>query len=171
MLVYNVNGAVNTLLNVDTDYTITSTTPITITLTESYAPKAGDTIVAKFYNENRDSAQCPPTPSAMGMYPLYQPAIVTDTSFTTAKKVLIGHDGSKTPVWGDQRDNVLLEFENRIYNAAKKELRNANSHPILNIFNIRPGAFRDNVSQRDYTDLLNTDFSQWATENKVDHVV
>ena len=171
MLVYNVNGAVNTLLNVDTDYTITSTTPITITLTESYAPLAGDTIVAKFYNENRDSAQCPPTPSAMGMYPLYQPAIVTDTSFTTAKKVLIGHDGSKTPVWGDQRDNVLLEFENRIYNAAKKELRNANSHPILNIFNIRPGAFRDNVSQRDYTDLLNTDFSQWATENKVDHVV
>ena len=171
MLVYNVNGPVNTLLNVDQDYTITSTTPIAITLTDSYAPLAGDKIVTKFYNENRDSAQCPPTPSTMGMYPLYQPALISDTSFTTAKTLIVGHDGSRTPAYNDKRDDILLEFENRIYNAAKKELRNANSHPILNVFDIRPGAFRTNISLLNYNDLLNTDFAKWETENKTNHVV
>jgi len=84
---------------------------------------------------------------------------------------LIGHDGSRTPTYGDARDQLLLDFEQRIYNAAKKEFREANSLPELNFFDIRPGAFRNTgFSYVEWYNLMRYHFSTWASVNQVDPV-
>ena len=172
VLVYHTNGTTNTLLNIDRDYTITSTSPLAVTFTSDYTPTLGAEIVFKFYDKDRDSAQCPPTPSVTGMYSCYQPEIIEDKSFVTPRKVLVGHDGSKSKVFNDRRDDILLEFENRIYNNILKEFRTNNHLPELNVVNVRPGKYRENITQQiqDWHDLLNQDFENWVFEFKVDAV-
>ena len=158
------------LLTLDSDYTFTSTNPITITVSSDL--DLGDTIITKLYNKDRDSVACPATPSTMGLYPLFVPRIETDNSYQTPIQVLVGHDGSKTTLKGDLRDTILLEFEKRIYNSARKELRDANSLPALNVFDVRSGAFRDtNFAPREYADLLRNGFINWTNANKVDFVI
>jgi hypothetical protein len=54
----------------------------------------------------------PATPTALGMWPATQPAIISDATYGSA---LRGHDGSLTPLFGDWRDQVMLALETRLY--------------------------------------------------------
>ena len=156
------------MLVIDHDYTIINYNPITIRLIGNYL---GSTIISKLYTAERDSAQCPPTPSVLGIYPLFQPEIISDTTFETPQDVLIGHDGSRTPLYGDTRDEILLDFEQRIYNASKKEFREANSLPELNFFNIRPGYFRNTgFKYTEWYNLMRYHFSTWVGVNNLDPI-
>lgn len=164
LLVYRDRAGVRSLLVVDQDYTISSFNPITVSLTT--APQFNDIIVTKLYNAERDSAQCPPTPSTMGLYPLYNPAIISDTSFQDPIDVILGHDGSRTPAYGDKRDQILLEFEKRVYNAAKAEFRIENSLPSLNFTSVKPGAFRKTgFENREWNDLLRHGYTAWLVNS------
>ena len=157
------------LLVVDKDYTISSFSPLTVVISESYNLQAGSDVVFKIYNAERDSAQCPPTPSTMGLYPLYQPEIAMDNSYATPIKVVVGHDGSKTMAVGDIRDDILLEFEKRVYNAAKAEFRQANSVSDYSLYNVRNGAFRQtNYSYNEFHDLMRYYFNTWTNVNELD---
>ena len=169
LLVYHVDAALGTqdLLTIEKDYTISSVNPITLTVSKELS--LADTIITKLYNKDRDSAECPVTPSTMGIYPLYQPCIETDNTFKTPQQLLVGHDGSKTSLKGDIRDDILLEFETRLYNSAAQQLRATDSLPRLSVGDIRSGAFRTtNQSPREYADLLRNSFTNWAKANKVD---
>ena len=168
LLVYNDT----VLLTVDSDYTISSFNPLTVVLAETYTVEAGSNIVLKIYNAERDSAQCPPTPSTMGLYPLFQPEITMDNSYATPIKVVVGHDGSKTMAVGDLRDDVLLEFEKRVYNAAKAEFRQANSVAEYSLHNVRNGAFRQTkYSYNEFHDLMRYYFNNWTTINELDPAI
>ena len=172
LLIYKDRGTSRTLLRIGEDYNISSYNPITIQLLNISDFNTGDILTFRFYDADRDSGQCPPTPSAMGLYPLYQPSKVTDSSFQTPQTLIIGHDGSRTPLFGDRRDDIVLEFENRIYNSAKKEFRDANSLGFYSSVNIRPGYFRNTDFEiTDWSDLLNMSFQDWANENNVDPIV
>ena len=171
LLVYKDRNNQRTLLCVDKDYTITSYNPITVSILNSDDFNTGDTITFKFYNADRDSAQCPPTPSAMGLYPLYQPAKEIDSSFQTPQTLIVGHDGSRTALLGDRRDDIILEFENRLYNSAKAEFRNANGLGLYSQVNVKPGYFRQtDYENNDWHDLLNLNFANWSSENNVDPI-
>lgn len=173
LLVYHVNADTleTRLLNIDSDYIISNYSPITIELTSAVSVDLDDEIVLKLYNEERDSAQCPPTPSTLGIYPLFEPRIETDYSFQTPIQVLVGHDGSKTTLFGDRRDEVLLEFEKRVFNSAKAEFRGANALPELNIYTLKPGVFRNTgYSNTEWSSLMRYYFSNWAAAQKIDFV-
>jgi hypothetical protein len=172
LLVYHVNADTfeTTLLNVDKDYIITNFNPISIVL-NGVNVDLDDEIVLKLYNEERDSAQCPPTPSILGIYPLFEPRIEIDNSFQTPVQVLVGHDGSKTTLFGDRRDEILLEFEKRVFNSAKAEFRSANALPELNIYTLKPGAFRETgYTTTEWASLKRYYFSNWSVINKIDYV-
>ena len=172
ILVYKVTGTQTDLLEIDKDYTISSTTTSnTFTPTSSLNLQLADRLIFKIYDKERDSAECPATPSVLGLYPLTQPVIETDNSFQTPIEVVIGHDGSKTPTVGNKLDEILLEFETRIYNSAKKEFRDANSLPELNVFSVRAGKFRDtNFTNNEWYDLMRTNFNTWNIKNNTDFV-
>lgn len=168
LLVYRTSNNIQELLVVDIDYNFSSINPLIITVTKEM--QLGDTVITKLYNKDRDSAECPATPSTLGLYPLFAPAIEIDNSFKTPISVLVGHDGSRTTLKGDARDNILLEFERRLYCSSASQLRATNSLPRLSVGDIRSGAFRtDNHSPREYSDLLRNSFTNWAGLNKVDH--
>lgn len=172
LLVYKARGNTHTLLTINEEFTLDSYNPIKITLNANLDIELGDIIYLKLYNKDRDSAQCPPTPSAMGLYPLTLPVIEKDYSFKEEISVLVGHDGSRSTLFGDARDDIILEFEKRIYNSAIEELIDANSLPSLNIFNVRAGAFRKtNFSNSEWFDLLSNNFSNWVKDNNVDPVI
>ena len=158
------------LLTVEKDYTISSYNPLQITLVNSAS--SGSIVCTKLYNAERDSAQCPPTPSTMGILSLHQPELITDSSFKTAITTLVGHDGSRQKAFGDFRDDILLEFETRIYNSAKAEFRTANSLPAYNSIDIRCGAFRSTgYGHNEFYDLLRHYFASWTNTESLDPVV
>ena len=170
LLVYHIDSStgVQSLLTIGKDYTISTTNPITVNVTKSLS--LADTIVSKLYDKDRDSAECPPTPSTMGIYPLYTPCVETDNSFETPMQLIVGHDGSKTLLKGDVRDDVLLEFETRLYNSTAQQFRSTDSLPKLSVGDVRSGAFRStNQSAREYADLLRNSFTNWAKVSDVDH--
>jgi len=156
------------LLTVEHDYVISSFSPITITILDNVPLSSADIILFKLYDAERDSAQCPPTPSTMGLYPLFQPEITTDNSFSTPLDIIIGHDGSKTPTKGDLRDDLLLEFEKRIYNSAKAEFRTNNSMPEHSVFSSQNGAFRkETLEYKEFNDLMVSSYATWLLRNNL----
>lgn len=171
LLVFHGSGTTLTQLIADYDYVVTDYTPITIEFTGTISPALADTITVRVYDGERDSAQCPPTPSTMGLYPLTMPVIEQDDTFDTPVMVVVGHDGSRTPTVGNRADEILLEFERRVYNATAKSLRDANSVAEYNKYVVKPGRFRTTgFSSGEWSDLTRFYFNNWVTDNGVDPV-
>ena len=125
----------------------------------------------EFYEYNTTKGcMIPATPSKLGLYPACIPTKYEDDTIidenVESKNVIQGHDGSITIAFNDFRDDVILEFERRIYNTIKV-YNNENS--ILNYKNVEPGAFRDTeYSFNEWTQLLSSTFLDWAGTNNVE---
>ena len=107
----------------------------------------------------------PSTPSKLGLYPKFEPAVYIDNTYIEPVKVIQGHDGSITRAFDDFRDDIILEYEKRVFNNIKTEYR----AELFDINSVIPGAFRQN----DYTlfevnTILQSDFVRWAGFYNVD---
>jgi len=120
----------------------------------------GDVITIKDY-PTTDGNFVPPTPSKLGLYPAYEPAIFEDDSYINGPKTVIqGHDGSITIAFGDYRDEILLEYEKRVYNNIGTEYK----PDIFDINAILPGIFRN--SKFSYGEVFKPvlqDFLKWKS--------
>ena len=121
-----------------------------------------DVIVINDYT-NTEGNYVPPTPTKLGLYPKFTPKIYVDDTYLSPTQVIQGHDGSITVAYGDYRDQVILEFEKRIYNNIKSFYRSN----LLDINSSSPGAFRSVFNLNDYsiTDInaiIQQDFIKWA---------
>ena len=163
----------NEILIYDRDYVFDSTDPnvrILVPLSR------GDVIVIRDYPSTIGSF-IPPTPTKLGLYPKYEPAIYLDKSYAFKSSIVIqGHDGSLTVAYTtvedalegnyDYRDLALLEFESRIFNNIKVTYNT----DLLNIDDILPGAFRDNdFTYRQYFNFIQKDFITWASTYGIDY--
>jgi hypothetical protein len=163
VLIYLTNDAGTEQLLKDRDYVISQFEPnfkILVPLTK------GNTITVLDYLSTNGS-YIPPTPTKLGLYPKFIPAIYFDNTYIDSpRKVIQGHDGSIMIAFGDYRDNIILEFEKRVYNNLK-----INYNPeLLNIDTIMPGAFRKNKFSRDeITNIISVDFLKWAGFFGVDY--
>lgn len=157
MLVY-LNGI---LLTIDYDYTVPvdgNTVTILRTLTQ------GDVVVIREYATTFGSF-VPNTPTKLGLYPAYRPEMYLEASYIEPTMVIRGHDGSITVAYGDFRDQVLLEFEIRIFNNLKIK-----SDIPLEIYDVAPGQFRSTAwSQQEITSLLLPDFLSWVGQNRLNY--
>ena len=153
---------VTTLLSRHTDYTVSTDGP-TITIDVPLA--VGDVLTIHEY-QNTSGNFCPNTPSKMGLYPKYLPRTYVDTNYVNPTVVIQGHDGSITVAFGDIRDEILLEFERRIYNNIKLD-----DNPVpLTIDDVAPGFFRTtNYTQQEITAILGESFLSWVGWNKLDY--
>lgn len=152
------------------DYTVSATNA---TVTINYPIAQGDTVTVDEYNQTYGS-YCPNTPSKMGMYPAWRPAVVYDTSYTNPTYFILGHDGSYNKLFGeydpdtgllnDFRDIALLEFEKRIFNNIKGDA------PLtLQYDDVVPGEFR--TTQYTWEEILqiySINFLNWVGTNRID---
>jgi hypothetical protein len=179
LLVY-LNG---TLLLRGTEYTVSTIAP---KLTLLVSITAGDVVTINEYipvitnnvSTNPSPNWCPNTPSKMGLYPKYKPEIYLDETYSEATFVIRGHDGSTTIAFGDIRDQVLLEFEKRVYNNIKvddnpipltTEEVNPEYYPAQTTA-LLPGYFRKTpYTWAEVNQILNETFFAWVGQNKVNY--
>jgi len=121
---------------------------------------------------------CPNTPSKMGLYPKYTPSIFIDDTYSEPTEVIQGHDGSITIAFGDIRDQVLLEFEKRIYDNIKLDdnpIPLATDEVDVSFYpnqttGLLPGFFRDTpYTYQEINTIISEDFLSWVGQNKVDY--
>jgi len=123
----------------------------------------GDKVTIKDYNTVGNVI--PQTPTKLGLYPKFKPEIYLDTSYVTPREMLRGHDGSITATYGDIRDDLLLEFEKRIYNNIKVSY----NRDVFDINEYTPGAFREtDYSLEEFNRIMRNDFGSWASLYGVD---
>jgi hypothetical protein len=145
------------------DYTF-DTTRAGFTISSDYLLEAGDSLRIVEYT-NTDGNYVPETPSKLGLYPKFVPSIYLDDTYTTPVNVIQGHDGSITPAFGDFRDDLLLEFEKRIYNNIKVNYQ----ENIFNLYDYLPGKFRtQDYTYAEFNKILSGSFLRWAGQNRVD---
>ena len=164
------NVAVTTQLVKDRDYVISTTAP-SLNVTISLQPN--DVITVKEYNQTYGS-YVPNTPTKLGLYPSFVPAVVLDPNYSTPTYMLRGHDGSYTSLYGDYspeyglidfRDQALLEFETRIYNNLK-----LSTEVPINAYEVLPGFFREGTySNEDYLRIYSPYFLNWAGQNRINY--
>ena len=153
----------NIQLVLGTDYTF-STTDDSISI--SKALSVGDTIVIKDYADTTGSFM-PPSPTKLGMYPKFKPESFTDDTYTTNQTVIRRHDGSIIKAYGDERDDLILELEKRVYNNCKT----AYDSTLLDIHDVLPTAFTStDYSLTEIDDIMGTDFYVWAGKNNVQYI-
>lgn len=146
------------------DYTFLTSGP-GIVLSSDLSRSVGDTLKIYEYADT-DGNYIPETPTKLGIYPKFKPELVADTTYITPIYVIVGHDGSRTPAFGDFRDNYLLELEKRIYNNIKAEYKENQ----ISIYNSKPGKFRTNdYNLETYNRIISQSFLLWAGQNKVDY--
>ena len=162
------NRAVYVYLNgvqllLGTDYTF-STDDDTVVISKALVE--GDKVVIKDY-EDTTGSYMPPSPTKLGMYPKFTPETFTDTTYLTDTAVIRKHDGSIIKAYGDERDDLILELEKRIYN----NLKTSYDASLIDINDVTPSAF----GSTDYTlnqidNVMGTDFYQWAGRNNVQYI-
>ena len=136
-----------------------------IIIDSSITLTAGDKIVIHEYHDT-DGSFVPETPSKLGLYPKFIPQRFMDDSYLTPVEVIQGHDGSITPVFGDIRDDLLLELEKRIYNNIKIDYE---TH-IFDLYDHLPGKFRNtDYSLTEFNQILGNRFLRWVGDNKIDY--
>jgi len=151
----------NVILVKDNDYTVATDSP---NITISVSLTVGDIITVKEF-ETTIGSYVPNTPSKLGLHPKYQPIKYLDNSYTTPVNVIQGHDGSITVAFGDIRDDVLLEFESRIFNNIK-----INSTIPLRDVDVIPGKFRTTeYTSGETTSILSNSFLNWVGWNRLDY--
>ena len=123
-------------------------------------------VVAIHYYANTLGSFIPATPSKLGMFPKFEPAMYDDDSYVGATVTVIrGHDGSIMKAYGDYRDDIILEFEKRVYNNVKITYNPA----IFDVAASMPGAFReDKYLLSDATSILTKDFIKWTGVYNID---
>ena len=150
------------LLN-NTDYTVATDGP---RLTISKTLVQGDVVKIREY-ETTQGSFVPPTPTKLGLFDRFDPEFFVDDSYTTPQTVLQGHDGSRMITFGDNRDEVLLEFELRIYNNIKVPL---DTKIPLRWYDVIPGKFRTtDYTDAEITELMGESFLSWVAWNKLDY--
>lgn len=126
---------------------------------------AGDVISIVRYTNTLGSF-IPSTPSKLGLYPKYAPTIYQDNTYIDETINFIQcHDGSAILSYGDYRDDIILEFEKRVYNNIKVSYK----PEIFDMFSLLPGAFRNNkFSATEINDILRKDFVKWSGVYNID---
>lgn len=119
--------------------------------------------------ETTDACFVPPTPTKLGLYPAFEPKIYIDDTFQTPTKVIQGHDGSIVVAFNDFRDDLILEFETRIYNNIKVKYNTE----LFDIKNFIEGYYRKTELQSiELDNLLRQEFLKWSrfiTEDYTKH--
>ena len=148
------------------DYTVATDGPRITINTDNVTLAVNDVITIREYTTTYGN-YVPPSAACLGLSPLYQPEKFTDNTYVTPTDVIRGHDGSLTVAFGDIRDDILLEFETRIYNNTKVANR---YNEAIEYTDVVPGQFRTTeYTMAEVNEMLSQSFLSWVGTNKLDY--
>ena len=144
------------------DYTITSTGG-EIIFTD-YVVQSIDEIVVRRYFKSEDS-KIPPSATSLGIHPSFVPQIITDTEYSPTVDFIVGHDGSKTVLFGDRTDEILLELEIKMYNNLETK-NTADTYMDDGVFWNSNNSYSNN--EKNY--IMYPFFKKWMRRNSIDNM-
>ena len=110
----------------------------------------------------------PSTPSRLGLYPVFKPEIYLDNTLKKPIFLIQGHDGSVIPAFNDFRDQVILAFEQFIYDATPDSYKGQEKK----IYDIRDSLstpyYNADYSLDEFNQLLSPIILQWAAYNSLE---
>lgn len=153
----------DTLLVRDYDYEVATDGP---RITLSVPIEEGDVVVVREYDTTYGSC-VPDTPTKLGLYPAFKPERYLDETYDEPVEVIKGHDGSITVAFGDIRDDVLMEFEKRIYNNLKIK-----NDVTLTLDDVASTAFRTaDYTAAEIAKTVDIGFISWIAWQNIDYRV
>lgn len=109
----------------------------------------------------------PPSPAYLGITKVYKPEIYVDDTYSSPINVLRCHDGSLIPLFGDFRDQVLLYYEQKIYDSIPQKFKN-DYLPLLSEYDVIPGKFRKTeYSLQEINSILQNSYELWLVDNNI----
>ena len=151
------------------DYEFNSLLP-TVVLSDALTLAEFDTIVIRQYSTTGNNF-VPPTPAKLGLADIFEPALITLVMPEGNTLMIRGHDGSLTPAYpgvDNERNDIILDVETRIYNNIKKNT-NANALAIRKQLSPLPGAFRNTIDDFiNANSIMNRSFGQWILKGGLD---
>ena len=131
-----------------------------------YTAQADDKIQIRYF-EKISETFIPPSSTKLDINALYVPRRVTDIEYIPTTEMIIGHDGSVTPAWGDRTDDILLEFETLVYN----RIASSTSDDAIKHFDY--GIYRDatieySIAEKKY--IQYPFFKKWMIRNNIDNL-
>lgn len=124
----------------------------------------GDVITVREYDATYGSG-VPDTPTKLGLYPAYKPEKFVDNTYKIPQDAIRGHDGSITLAFGDIRDDVLLEFEKRVYNNLKTV-----ESGVLRDSDVVPSGFRTTeYTAAEIAAIADPELISWVSWNRIDY--
>ena len=148
------------------EYSVATDGPRITINTENVTLNIGDVIKIREFTATYGS-YVPASPTSLGLFKAYRPQTFVDNTYVTPTQIILGHDGSRTIAFGngDLRDDVLLEFEKRVYNNIKVDDQ---YNPPINIEDVVPGQFRStDYSLVEINEILAENFLTWVGTNKI----
>lgn len=126
---------------------------------EILIPLAENDVIEVYEYQSTDGSFCPPTPTKLGLYPLFEPLKFVDDTYQTPTEVIQGHDGSIVVAFGDYLDDLILELERRIFN----NIKSSYNTEFFDIYDYIPGYSRNNdYTKVEFEKILAPYFYQWS---------
>lgn len=113
------------------------------------------------YNTITDS-YIPATPSRLGIYPTFRPEKYLDLTLKNPIFVIQGHDGSITPAFNDFRDDVLIAFENFIYDSIPPSYKSEDEKLYEILDSVTTPFKSSDYSLDEFNQLLTPIILQWS---------
>lgn len=146
------------------EYTVATDGPRITINTDTVTLNVGDVLKIREYTATYGS-YVPASPTSLGLFKAFRPQTYVDNTYLTPTQVILGHDGSLTIAFGDIRDDVLLEFEKRVYNNLKVDDQ---YNPPINLQDVVPGQFRTtDYTLAEINEILAESFLTWVGTNKL----
>jgi len=142
-------------------------------LTITHALNTGDNL-SIYEIPNTTGSFIPATPTKLGLSAAYVPQIYVDNTYQIPRNVLQGHDGSITECFNDYRDNLLLDYEIRVYNNLK--VNNQLLTDIIQTHVPQNGRFRNELaydfspySPSEQLTISQRMFFEWAAQYNINY--
>ena len=155
-------------------------------IVETTTPKSAVAVILKALNNECDenspyyntgvineNSQIPATSSFLRILPIYEPEVVNQDTFVKPKDQLLTHTGAYRDLYGDWRDNIIIELENEIFKSSQSYMTSSDSK--YSYLKYKPGFFRDTTYTRDEFNAIAVQFfDMWVNKygytNVFDHI-
>jgi hypothetical protein len=174
------NRFVQTILELQTNGTLTENDPVSTWVDQVLAQlRLSKTTDFPFALNMMAGGQyfIPPTPTYLGVWSATKPRMELDTTLSTPKLKIRGHDGSlvdglgdiTTPNFGNFIDAIRLSFEKRIYDNLPAAFK-TEAEPVFDLEHEVGGKYYEgDYSVDEINAILEPSFERWAQVNRVDY--
>jgi len=128
---------------------------------KTYLVKPEDEVYIRYYDKLAETF-IPPSAVSLGLSELFVPTTFVDDEYVPAVTFIRGHDGSVVPSWGDRTDDIMIMFENLVYN------RNTDKSTQKSDLNLGMYLYESEYTFAEKRYTMYPFFKKWMIKNNID---